>query len=168
MARVLFVPESSKAGNVRGADGPVNNDSRLRLAQSAIQTSASSAISWGNFIINRMYEECVRVLVFRGEDGFDTRTDWPSLCNSFRWTGAVQREARVLREALVRLSTEDATRVREEKIWVGASEEIVRLAWGSPQDINRTTTASGTREQWVYGRGTYVYVENGRVTAIQN
>jgi hypothetical protein len=74
----------------------------------------------------------------------------------------------VLREALVRLSTEDATRVREEKIWVGASEEIIRLAWGSPQDINRTTTASGTREQWVYGRSTYVYVENGRVTAIQN
>lgn len=50
---------------------------------------------------------------------------------------------------------------------VGFSPELVRVAWGNPESINRTITAAGTREQWVYGRGDYVYIENGAVTAIQ-
>mgnify|MGYP000682762693 CR=1 FL=1 len=33
--------------------------------------------------------------------------------------------------------------------------------------VNRTVTAAGTREQWVYG-GAYVYLDSGRVTAWQN
>jgi len=40
--------------------------------------------------------------------------------------------------------------------------------WGSPQSINRTTTAQGIREQWVYGQRHYLYFENGGLTAIQD
>jgi len=32
---------------------------------------------------------------------------------------------------------------------------------------NKTTTANGVREQWVYGKS-YVYLMNGEVTAIQD
>lgn len=43
--------------------------------------------------------------------------------------------------------------------------------WGEPEDVNTTTTARGTREQWVYSAGkyehAYLYLENGIVTAIQ-
>lgn len=50
---------------------------------------------------------------------------------------------------------------------VGMSEIDVRVStWGSPKKINKTTTAYGVREQWVYDRG-YIYIENGYVTAIQ-
>lgn len=50
---------------------------------------------------------------------------------------------------------------------IGISAESALKRFGRPQKVNRTTTASGVREQWVYDDGQYVYVENGRVTAIQ-
>lgn len=57
--------------------------------------------------------------------------------------------------------------VQLEKPAVGMTEsEILNSKWGSPKKKNKTTTAYGTREQWVYERG-YIYFENGIVTAIQ-
>lgn len=56
------------------------------------------------------------------------------------------------------------------QVAVGMDETMVRAAWGWPEDVNRTTTARGTREQWVYGdigSRRYVYFEDGVVTAIQ-
>ena len=50
---------------------------------------------------------------------------------------------------------------------VGMTAEQVRQAWGEPLRINRTQSAGGTQEQWVYGLGYYVYVRNGVVTAVQ-
>jgi len=46
--------------------------------------------------------------------------------------------------------------------------EQARLAWGTPERINRTTTAAGTREQWVYGSGNYLYFDDGVLETIQN
>ena len=40
--------------------------------------------------------------------------------------------------------------------------------WGRPYDINRTITAGGTKEQWVYGSRRYLYFDNGILTAIQD
>ncbi len=53
---------------------------------------------------------------------------------------------------------------------IGMSPEQVtkETSWGKPNHINRTTTAYGVHEQWVYGGGNYLYFENGRLTAIQN
>lgn len=61
------------------------------------------------------------------------------------------------------------------------SRGIVRIGWdkvkveasmGWPMDINRTTGSWGVHEQWVFGKlghiFSYVYFENGVVTAIQN
>jgi hypothetical protein len=45
--------------------------------------------------------------------------------------------------------------------------ELENSRWGKPTDINKTTTALGTSEQWVYSDYRYVYLENGIVTAIQ-
>lgn len=44
---------------------------------------------------------------------------------------------------------------------------IEGTSWGSPDKVNRTTTAKGTVEQWVYPDG-YLYFTNGRLSAIQN
>ncbi len=53
---------------------------------------------------------------------------------------------------------------------IGMSQQTVlnKTNWGRPDSINRTTTANGTREQWVYARGNYLYFTNGILTAIQN
>ncbi len=47
------------------------------------------------------------------------------------------------------------------------ASEVEKSNWGIPNKINKTTTAYGTDEQWVYGNGKYIYLENGIVTAIQ-
>ena len=37
----------------------------------------------------------------------------------------------------------------------------------SPNSINKTTTENGVHEQWVYGNGRYIYLDDGVVTSIQ-
>lgn len=57
---------------------------------------------------------------------------------------------------------------RKAGVHVGMSEQDVRdSSWGKPRSINRTSTAQGDSEQWVYD-GNYLYFSNGVLTAIQN
>jgi hypothetical protein len=53
------------------------------------------------------------------------------------------------------------------KIYIGMTREMVLDSWGKPDDINKTTHSFGVHEQWVYGIGQYVYLEDGIVTTIQ-
>ena len=46
--------------------------------------------------------------------------------------------------------------------------QVVDDWWGLPQGINRTISAAGEREQWVYGDRRYLYFENGRLTTVQD
>ncbi len=54
------------------------------------------------------------------------------------------------------------------KIGMTAKQVIENTSWGKPNKVNRTTNRYGTREQWVYGGGNYLYFENGILTSIQN
>lgn len=54
------------------------------------------------------------------------------------------------------------------KIGMTAKQVIENTSWGKPNKVNRTTNRYGTREQWVYGDGNYLYFENGILTSIQN
>jgi hypothetical protein len=54
------------------------------------------------------------------------------------------------------------------EVVIGMTAKMVELSWGEPQSVNRTVTAARTREQWVYEGGSYVYLTNGVVTAIQD
>jgi hypothetical protein len=57
---------------------------------------------------------------------------------------------------------------RKEGVSIGMTAERVLLSsWGKPDDINRTTTSRGIREQWVYDGG-YLYFQDGVLTSIQN
>ena len=56
---------------------------------------------------------------------------------------------------------------------IGMTGSEVRASiWGGPDNINKTTTANGVSEQWVYKVGDYdmkfIYLDDGIVTAIQN
>jgi len=63
----------------------------------------------------------------------------------------------------------EAARKRSEGVQIGMTQpDVLASSWGSPQKVNTTTTARGTREQWVYGGHNYLYFENGLLTAIQN
>ena len=54
---------------------------------------------------------------------------------------------------------------------IGMTAAQVRAStWGSPSDINRTTTRYGVSEQWVYrsySKTKYIYFDDGIVTAIR-
>jgi hypothetical protein len=54
------------------------------------------------------------------------------------------------------------------KIGISRSDAMRAFFWGPPGHINKTTTARGISEQWVYEGGKYLYFENGILTAIQN
>ncbi len=56
----------------------------------------------------------------------------------------------------------------ERKVFVGMPEAYARISWGDPNDINRTITRFGTHEQWVYESGNYLYIDDGKVSSIQN
>lgn len=81
---------------------------------------------------------------------------------------AVQMEnARVSEIKRHRWPTQTTRDIVEHRATIGMTEAMVRLAWGDPISISRTTTAAGTREQWVYGSSQHLYLDNGKVTAIQ-
>ena len=54
------------------------------------------------------------------------------------------------------------------RIGMSADAVLAKSSWGKPASVNRTTTAYGTREQWVYKGHNYLYFTNGVLTAIQN
>ena len=57
---------------------------------------------------------------------------------------------------------------RDRQLEVGMDACHVWAAWGYPDRINRTKTARGASDQWVYGVSRYVYTNgNGIVTAVQ-
>lgn len=58
----------------------------------------------------------------------------------------------------------------EDKLLIGMKSDCVRLTWGYPNKVNRTITANGVGEQWIYYRnGTfYLYMKNGILTAAQS
>lgn len=57
--------------------------------------------------------------------------------------------------------------IKNRKLMIGMNDQQVVLAWGKPKQVNKTIDANGVREQWVYGQGQYVYLENGVLKSIQ-
>ena len=58
--------------------------------------------------------------------------------------------------------------IEDEKVFIGMTSQQAEMSWGKPDSINKTIVGSGTDEQWVYNSGSYLYFENGILTAIQN
>lgn len=62
------------------------------------------------------------------------------------------------------------TAIASSKILVGMTASQAQTSWGAPTSINKSISATGASEQWVYrregGRDQYVYVGNGFVTAV--
>lgn len=79
-------------------------------------------------------------------------------------------ETRRLEAALRAAEQERAARAKRPgaRLGMSPSDVIERTNWGRPVTVNRTTTASGVREQWVYSSKHYLYFTNGVLTAIQD
>lgn len=58
--------------------------------------------------------------------------------------------------------------IENEKVFIGMTGEQASFSWGKPKTVNRTSTKNERKEQWVYQSGSYLYLVNGVITAIQN
>ena len=78
-------------------------------------------------------------------------------------------EAKQIASDLAASAARDKAKAGKEGVSVGMSkEQVLSSSWGKPEHVNTTTTARGTREQWVYGMRAYLYFEDGVLTTIQN
>jgi hypothetical protein len=57
--------------------------------------------------------------------------------------------------------------IREHKIQIGMSERALICSWGN-SEVNDTVTQYNVHRQYVYFDNTFVYVDDGRVTAYQS
>jgi hypothetical protein len=64
-------------------------------------------------------------------------------------------------------SSKGASNNQEPFIGMTKDDLLNYSRWGKPNDINKTITKYGTSEQWVYNNRGYIYLEDGKVTAIQ-
>lgn len=63
----------------------------------------------------------------------------------------------------------EKARKKKEGVRIGMSQQdVLDSSWGRPEKINRSTNSYGTREQWVYGGGNYLYFQDGVLTSFQN
>ncbi len=54
------------------------------------------------------------------------------------------------------------------RVKIGFTKKMCEEAWGKPSEINKSIGSWGVHEQWVYGLGSYLYFENGKLTSIDN
>ena len=71
-------------------------------------------------------------------------------------------------EARTRKLTFDDSQIRSKFVVIGMSECQLYAVWGRPEAQNRSVGSWGVHVQFVYGGGSYIYLENGRVTSWQD
>lgn len=105
-----------------------------------------------------------------GPDGKVTFTDQP--CMKSESSEAIDIEAKKKRKSGYQsLPSSCSAREASREISIGMTEDEVYKTCRYPDDINRTRSADYEHEQWVYGefpRTTYIYIENGVVTSMQD
>jgi len=125
--------------------------------------------------------------LFRGE--LDSRKEYvqfegtsPSIDDivareKVRQAKQAQEERKVQQRAQEKAERERAKRLEEQRrqaakpsprIGMTRQQVVNDTRWGRPYDINRTTSSSGVREQWVYSNRRYLYFDNGVLTVIQD
>lgn len=83
---------------------------------------------------------------------------------------AAEEKSRAEMEARLKAAYDERTvrKIMAGEVWIGMTASMALESWGRPSDINRTTYASHTHEQWVYGSKRCLYFDNGILTAIQD
>lgn len=63
---------------------------------------------------------------------------------------------------------EYALLIIKKKVKIGMTDKMCIEAWGEPDSKNRTVLNGKETEQWVYKTNSYLYFDDGILTAIQN
>lgn len=106
-----------------------------------------------------------------------SQVDLEGVIEYFDYVEKIEKEARLnalreksdarLKYLIEKFGEQDGRRVFNKYIWIGMTESMLLESRGEPKDINTTVTKYGTKKQFVYGNGKFVYLENGKVEAWQ-
>jgi hypothetical protein len=97
----------------------------------------------------------------------DTLADQSARAGDEMQAGLERAEAGMCRRiAGLKEASEALAKKPGARIGLTVQRVINETNWGPPDHVNRTVTASGNQEQWVYGDGAYLYFENGRLVSI--
>jgi hypothetical protein len=86
------------------------------------------------------------------------------LCSVSRTTEGFAQQ-KVIDEGL--MTKEEVTLALNDKIKMGMNRCALLASWGLPNHVNKTVTAGGVNEQFVYSGREYVYITNGKVSGWQ-
>jgi hypothetical protein len=81
---------------------------------------------------------------------------------------AAEKAAREQRMAAEKAARDELAKKPGVRIGMTPDQVINETSWGRPEYINRTTTAAGVNEQWVYSLRSYLYFNNSILVSIQN
>jgi hypothetical protein len=89
--------------------------------------------------------------------------------NLYDYVASVEQSRRVKYLAAHPDTSEQARKAIESgSVCLGMTPDEAKAAIGEPLRVNRTVTATGTREQWVYGERFLVYFTDGKLDAWQD
>jgi hypothetical protein len=137
--------EIKRQQNVRDEEDRKEKEAKIKQAPQHMRTN------WSNL------EFCVNYGGFlKGQDFSKQLGEGKALENIF------------IAEAKRRNLNVDRVVVKKEIIRIGLNECTLYASWGEPDKVNNSVGRWGVHKQHVYGRGQYVYTENGRITSWQD
>lgn len=80
---------------------------------------------------------------------------------------AAERRAAKYAQLIATYGASTAELIMQGKVRIGWTSQMCRESWGAPRKINRTITAYGVDEQWVYYKG-FLYFTDGILRTIQD
>jgi hypothetical protein len=58
--------------------------------------------------------------------------------------------------------------IHRARVFAGMTQDMATMSWGKPNSVNSTMVAGRIHEQWVYDSNSYLYFDDGILSAIQN
>lgn len=98
---------------------------------------------------------------YRGVNTFD-------YCYPLKSAEDLKREKNHKNELIKKYGLGSANLILKGEVRIGFTKTMCNESWGAPEDVNTTITGTSKYEQWVYSINTYLYFENGLLTAIQD
>lgn len=81
---------------------------------------------------------------------------------------AAEQDRKRQAELTKKYGASNAKLIMNHNVHIGMTKAMCKESWGEPEDIHSTITGKYVHEQWVYSLTSYLYFDNGLLTAIQN
>lgn len=154
--------ETQKASNIQEAqkkfDSLIDSKVKEREINDSIENSKQK-------VINEAKEKEKRKLDIKKQV---TQKKQETISRAKRKLDNEKKKIQRRQDIIDKYGKENGEAILNHKVKIGWTKSMCVASWGKPYDINRTTNAYGTHEQYVYSLKKYLYFENGILTAIQD